>query len=353
MTKELYTKFLNNRCTTEELKKIVHWINSGSLDKESKRWGLENWQSFCEDNVASDDEKFRELFDKIQNRIDKETTKERKLHSRKSGWVTWMTRAAAILFIPLLSFFLYTVSQKDIAPYEYAQLSDNSMEVISPVGSRTVLQLSDGTEVHLNFGSKLKYPQTFTGDTREVTLEGEGYFDVAHNPDKPFIVKTEKLNIKALGTEFNVLSYANNDVIETTLIEGKVVMIKNLSEGKNKTLGDLVPGQHVSYNAQTGKMRSTKGSFEKYIAWREGKIVFDESPITEVAQQLKRKYNVDIEVKDDIKDYTYSVTFMDEPLMQILELMTIATPVSYKVLPRKKLPDGTFSKQKIIIKRKE
>ena len=82
-------------------------------------------------------------------------------------------------------------------------------------------------------------------------------------------------------------------------------------------------------------------------------MVFDGTPITEVAQQLERKYNVDIEVKDDIKDYTYSVTFMDEPLMQILELMTIATPVSYKVLPRKKLPDGTFSKQKITIKRKD
>ncbi len=353
MTKELYTKFLNNQCTAEELKQIVQWINSGTSDKESIQWGFENWQSFRDDNIAGDDKKFRELFDKIQNRIDKETTKERKLHSRKSGWITWMTRAAAILFIPLLSFFLYTVSKKDIAPGEYAQLSVNYMEVISPVGSRTVLQLSDGTEVHLNFGSKLKYPQIFTGDTREVTLEGEGYFDVAHNPDKPFIVKTERLNIKALGTAFNVLSYADDHVIQTTLVEGKVMLEKKLPEGKTKTLGVLVPGQHVNFNTKTGKMKSTKGSVEKYIAWREGKMVFDETPITEVAQQLKRKYNVDIEVKDDIKDYTYSVTLMDEPLMQIIELMTIATPVSYKVLPHKKLSDGSFSKQKIIIKRKD
>ena len=235
MTKELYKKFLNNQCTTEELKQIVHWINSGASDKECIQWGLENWQSFRDENSAGDDKKFRELFDKIQNRIEKEATIERKLHSRKSGWVTWMTRAAAILFIPLLSFFLYTVSKKDITTGEYAQLSVNSLEVISPVGSRTVLQLSDGTEVHLNFGSKLKYPQTFTGNTREVTLEGEGYFDVAHNPDKPFIVKTEKLNIKALGTAFNVLSYSDNHVIQTTLVKGKVVLEKKLPGGQTET----------------------------------------------------------------------------------------------------------------------
>jgi ferric-dicitrate binding protein FerR (iron transport regulator) len=104
---------------------------------------------------------------------------------------------------------------------------------------------------------------------------------------------------------------------------------------------------------KNGNIKSTKGDVEKYIAWKDGKMVFDETPITEVAQQLKRKYNVDIEVENDIEDYTYSVTFMDEPLMQIIELMTIATPVTYKVLPREKLPDGTFSKQKITIKRKE
>jgi transmembrane sensor len=349
MTKDLYTKFLNNQCTTEELKLIIQWINSEVSDEESKQWGLENWRSFREDDLTYEDKKFRELFDKIQNRIDKKAVKERK---PKSVFMTWMTRAAAILFIPLLTFFLYTVSKKEIATDEYAQLNIDTVEVISPIGSRTVLQLSDGTKVHLNYGSKLKYPHTFTGDTREVTLTGEGYFDVAHNPEKPFVVNAGKLIVKALGTAFNILSYSDDNVIETTLVEGKVVLEKKLPKGQNMTLGTLVPGQHVNYNAQTGNMNSTKGNIEKYIAWKNGKMVFDDTPITEVAKQLKRKYNVDIELEDDIKEYNYTVTLLDEPLMQILELMTIATPVDYKVLPRKKLPDGTFSKQKIIIKRK-
>ena len=353
MRKDLYTKFVNNQCTPDELNEVVYCIGNWTLVENSKQWGFENWKSLRVDNIGEEEEKFSELFDIIQNRIDKNEAKERKPKAWKIAFMTWMTRAAAILFLPLLGIFLYTLSQKEYLSAEFAQLSVDSMEVISPVGSRTNLQLSDGTQVHLNFGSKLKYPQNFTGDTREVILVGEGYFDVSHNPDKPFIVKTDKLNITALGTAFNVLAYPGDDVIEATLVKGKVVLERNSSDRYNKALGSMLPGQHVKYNTQTGNVCSTKGPIEKYIAWKNGKMVFDDTPITEVAKQLKRKYNVDIEVDEDIIDYTYSVTLMDEPIMQILELMSIATPVSYNVLPRKKLPDGTFSKLKIIIRRKK
>jgi transmembrane sensor len=348
MNKELYIKFLNNQCSPEELKTVVQWLKSGTLYNENKQWGFENWEAFHDDGNSVDDEKFMDLFYKIQNRIDKD--KERKPRGAKSVYIKWMIRAAAILFIPLLSIFLYTISEKELGVDQFTQLRVDSIEVISPVGSRTVLQLSDGTEVHLNFGSKLKYPRTFTGKFREVTLIGEGYFDVAHNPEKPFMVKTGTLNVKALGTEFNVLAYTDDDVIETTLIEGKVALEKKLPDGQRKPLVALMPGQHVKYNVKTGEINSTKGKVEKFIVWKEGKMVFDDTPITEVARHLERKYNVDIEVRDDIKDYYYTVTFLDEPLTQILELMTIATPISYEVLPRKKLSDDTFSKQKILIK---
>lgn len=349
MTKELYIKFLNDQCTSEEIKEVIQWIGSDVFGEKGRKWGFEHWKSFHDVTNAADDEKFREMFDKIQSRIDNETAKERKPKAGKTLLMSWITRAAAILFIPLLTFFLYTVSEKEIASGALALVKVDTVEVISPIGSRTVLQLSDGTEVHLNFGSRLKYPRTFTGNTREVTLEGEGYFDVVHNPEKPFMVKTGKLNVQALGTAFNVLAYGGDDVIETTLIEGKVVLEKILPEGQHKALGALLPGQHVNYNAKTGNITSTRGNVDKYIAWKEGKMVFDDTPISEIARLLERKYNVEIEVQDDIKDYYYTVTFLDEPLTQILELMTIATPVRYEVLPRKKLHDGTFSKQKILI----
>lgn len=346
MKKDTIIKFLNNRCTDDELEEVIQWAKTKALDKESESWGFDDWESYQTEYHLGDDEKYSLLFDKIQRKIGEK---------RSSGltlFTTWLTRAAAILLIPILSLLLYTLSEKRVESSIYANHAVDSLEIIAPVGSRTVVQLSDGSLVHLNYGSKIKYPHIFSGDSREVKLTGEGYFDVTHNPDKPFIVKTEKLNVKALGTAFNVLAYPNDNVIETTLVNGKVILEQKEANGKIKSIGAMVPGQHLSYNIKSGAIYSTKGSIEEYIAWKDGRLVFENASIYQIAERLERMFNVEIEVSDDIKDYLYTVTFIDEPLFQILDLMTIATPVSYRVLPREKLPDGTFSKQKVTIKKK-
>jgi hypothetical protein len=115
----------------------------------------------------------------------------------------------------------------------------------------------------------------------------------------------------------------------------------------------MVPGQHVSFNLNSGKTSSIKGKIEKYIAWKDGKLVFDNEPLTGVAEKLGRMFNVEIEVADEVKNYSYTVTLVDDPLLLILDLMTEVTDISYKVYPRTKLADGTFSKQKIRIKKRQ
>lgn len=356
MTEEILIKFLNNRCSDTELKEVIRWVNAEAFKEEGRGWVLNDWNSYRVEDNTGDDEKFSALFDKIRDKIDQDN-KEHKIEDFKTSpssvFIRWMTRAAAILLIPVLGFLLYTLSGKQQKLVETIPFAANSVEVIAPVGSRTIVQLSDGSVVHLNYGSSIKYPQFFTGDTREVMLTGEAYFDVSHNPEKPFIVTAGNLTVEALGTAFNVLAYPDNHVIETTLVNGKVVLEQNDADGKTESIGVMVPGQHVKYNSETGTVRSTRGSVEKYIAWKDGKIVFDDTPITVVAERLSRMFNVDIEVADDLEDYIFTVTFIDEPLFQILDLMTIAAPVTYTALPRKKLPDGTFSKQKIVIEKEQ
>lgn len=262
-------------------------------------------------------------------------------------------RAAAILLLPVLAVLFYTLTENISIKSQYTSAAADSLEIIAPVGSRSVVQLSDGSQVHLNYGSKIKYPLFFSGETRDVVLEGEGFFEVAHNPEKPFIVKVGDIHVKALGTEFNVLAYPEDNVIQTTLVNGKVVLEQSVADGESKLIGSMVPGQHVKYNWETETISSSKGSVERYIAWKDGKLIFEDTPISEVADKLSRMFNVDIEVDKEIEDYIYTVTFNNEPLFQILDLMTIATPVKYTSLPRKKLSDGTYSKQKIIITKKE
>lgn len=353
MTKDLIIKYLNNQCSEKELQEVVQWIkiNSDDQDEKDRVFGL--WENYKEDDNVADDEKFSAMFDRIQQKIESRSGKTVRL--QPSSWsvlASWLTRAAAILLVPVLAFLMYTLSERQSDLETLATLADDYLEVFAPIGSRTVVQLPDGSEVHLNYGSKLKYPSVFHGETREVELEGEGYFDVAQDPDRPFVVHAGNLNIKAVGTEFNVLAYPGDAAIATTLVEGKVLLEKQLPSYKTESLGAMQPNQHVVYNSKTGDITSSMGRVDKYVAWTEGKMIFEDTPIEQVAQKLSRMFNVDIEVDENIRDYYYTVTFVDEPLYQILDLMTIATPVSYKALPRKKMPDGSFSKQKIIIERK-
>eukprot|EP00825_Cyclidium_porcatum_P013253 TRINITY_DN16990_c0_g1_i2.p1 TRINITY_DN16990_c0_g1~~TRINITY_DN16990_c0_g1_i2.p1 ORF type:complete len:324 (+),score=-3.18 TRINITY_DN16990_c0_g1_i2:273-1244(+) len=262
MTKELLMKFLCNRCTSKELDDVIQWIDKEAFSEGSKSLAYDDWKSIQEKEYStSHDERFNLLLDKIHHKININgcVNQERKQKITFSVITTWLTRAAAILLIPVLTFLLCTLSDNAFFSAKHSDLVVDSVEILAPVGARTVVQLSDGSVVHLNYGSKIKYPQFFSGDTREVALTGEGFFNVAHNPKCPFIVKTKRLNIKALGTKFNVQAYPEKDKVGTTLIEGKVVLEQSSENGKPKTIGSLVPGQHVDYNVSTGEISNTKG----------------------------------------------------------------------------------------------
>lgn len=354
MKKEIFIKYLNNNCSDAEFAELVKWVIEKSRNKEGENWSFDHWRKFEPKLIVEDKKKYSALLDKIHHEINLKH-KEREINkvtvfSKVTKWLSW---AAAILFIPLLGVVFYLLSNNNFQTNKFTDFTVDSLEVIAPIGSRTVVQLSDGTEVNLNYGSRIKYPRNFTGDTREITLSGEGYFDVARNPDKPFIVKTGNLNIKAVGTEFNIQSYPCDNIITTTLVEGKVVLEK-ISPGKrSQQIETMLPGQHVTYNLSSGKITSHKGNIDKYIAWKDGKLVFDNEPITNVAKKLERIFNVEIEVADNAKYLTYTVTFYNDPLYLILDLMTETTPVTYKILPRNKQSDGTFSKQKIRIEKRQ
>ncbi|MBN1926748.1 MAG: FecR domain-containing protein [Prolixibacteraceae bacterium] len=355
MKKELLIKYFNNQCTDAELIEFFRWVKTDALNEEDKRWSFEVWNSYQGTSDMGDDKNFLAIFDKIQKRIDANSL-ESNTHLNKPLKLPiitkWISRAAAILLIPVLAFLFYTLSEKKVESTKYASLALDSIEVIAPLGSKTVVQLSDGSEVQLNYGSKIRYPHFFSSNTREVTLHGEGFFKVAHNTEKPFIVKAGDMNIKAVGTSFNVLAYPDDDAIETTLVTGKVILQRVKKDGKIESIGAMKPGLHVTYNLRNGEISSTEGNIEKYTSWTEGKLIFEDTPILQVTERLGRMFNVDFVVKDEIESYTYTVTFTDDPLYQILDLMAIATPIVYKTLPREKLPDGSFSKQKIILEKR-
>src|SRR5690606_15316656 len=162
--KELLIKYLNNRCTEAELKEMLRWIKKDALNEEDKKWSLETWNSWQDPGNPDDDESFAAIFDKIQERIDRNNVKA----GKSLNWLVLtnrMTKAAAVLLIPVLAFLIYMHSERNVESAKYAALASDSLEVIASSGSKTVVQLSDGSEIHLNYGSKVKYPHFFSGHT--------------------------------------------------------------------------------------------------------------------------------------------------------------------------------------------
>jgi transmembrane sensor len=346
MTKDIFVKYLLGNCTETEFDQLILWIREDSLNAYNRGIIKDIWDEFEPETESVERIKYTRVLDKIHHQININQNSTQLVIQKAptiNRILSILTRAAAILLLPVLTLLFYTnLSDRD----RYAS-NLNDLEVEAPASSRMHIVLGDGTKIWLNHGSKLRYPYRFEGDNRKVFLIGEAFFEVAHNKEVPFIVGTNHLDVKAIGTAFNISAYPGDDNIETTLVEGKVILNQRKS---NLEIKALSPGECLKFNSQKNIFTIESGNTEKYTAWKDGLLVFKNERVEDIAKKLARWYNVEVEITNEkVKEFTFTATFMDETLPQVLELMTLATPVSYKLTIRGKLSDGRFSKQKVLI----
>ena len=180
--------------------------------------------------------------------------------------------------------------------------------IVVPYGKRSIVELSDGSIVWLNSGSKLVYPATFRGKKREVYLEGEGIFEVTHDKNHPFIVVAENHEIEVLGTVFNVSNYPDEGVINTSLKSGSV-QINYKADSFLKMNESLLiePGTLASYDKGKNQIRVKKINVDNYFSWREGVFIFKSDPMKYIMKRLSRYYNIDIVIKNEaLANQTFS-----------------------------------------------
>jgi len=233
-------------------------------------------------------------------------------------------------------------------------------EISTPKGSRTQIILIDGTKVWLNADSKLIYPNQFSDTEREVKLVGEAYFDVQTNKEKPFYVRAGEINVKATGTSFNVKNYPDENLIETTLLEGIVTIEKAASEnGKIIELITLNPNEkitltkgdkteikeitslddHKDENNQAVPLRTIKGALltkdvnvAKAVSWKDNKVIFEKESFEMIVNQLERRFGVNFIFKNEsTKKILFTGTFDEVSIEGALEAMSFATPFTYKI----------------------
>jgi ferric-dicitrate binding protein FerR (iron transport regulator) len=172
-------------------------------------------------------------------------------------------------------------------------------EIVNPYGKTTELMLTDGTKVFLNAGSRLIYPENFTGKNRKVFLVGEAYFDVKHDEEHPFIVQLSDIRIKVLGTRFNVSAYPGDKVIETVLEEGKVCVRENNAGFFDKST-ELTPDQMACFNKVTRETNVKKVDADDYTLWTKGLMKLESTDLCRIVKKLERFYNIRIQFRDPL-----------------------------------------------------
>lgn len=200
--------------------------------------------------------------------------------------------------------------------------------ILAPSGQKSQLVLPDGTEVWLNSGSKLTYNSRYAFSDRVVELQGEAYFDVKHNKEIPFIVKTGVVDIKVHGTAFNVNAYADDENVSVVLERGKVSL---LSSAKQELLTYLSPNQSAIVSRNDGNWQVVSCEAQSEACWHLNQLKFEGTPVREVWKKLGRWYGVNISLSNVNPESTYWFTLKTESFTELLEMINRLTPIEYEL----------------------
>lgn len=321
---EILAKFFREECSIAEIEEIQAWRK---LSQENENTFIQQSQLF---NLFSKSSEFtpdaNKAWENVISKIDSQKTKTIKYTPKL--WLFARIAAAVILLITV-SYFLLTTQKPDI---QIVTLSEK-IEYISSKGEKKEIILPDGSKIWLNSDSKLSYFSNFGKEIkREVYLNGEAFFDVTKDSLHPFIVKTDKIEIQVLGTSFNVNSYSDDDIIETTLVSGKVEITKKKTLLGKDEIVDLEPNQKVSFSKKSAKFDTEKVDTEIFTSWKENKLVLYNEPMGKLVKKLERWYDVKIEIESkEIEKYRYTATFEDESIRKVLDLLKMSAPIDFKI----------------------
>lgn len=337
----LLLRYIRKQVTATERQYVEEWLKADS-SHETELLKLAHIYFAQEKQRRIRERDVYKAFDKVQRLLFRRS---RQLHISRLA-----AAAACITGLILLSSALFLLSKLNLH-----ETLTQKVSMTSKGGVPIPFFLPDSTVVYLSNGSTLAYPSTFDGKERKVRLRGEAYFQVKHNEQQPFIVSVydDKINIKVLGTTFNVQAYQEDAQVATTLLSGRVNLIVNRPDGW-KEEQSLYPSEKAVYHLSSGRMQVNRVNTSDDIAWIEGKLVFNDLPLRQVLEKLTRFYHVEFEVKDDvIYTYKFRGTFKNKSLVHILEYVKISSEVEYSVIEEASGMYAEPAKTKVILRKKK
>lgn len=316
MTDETLIRFITGQADGGEIKEIRAWLSvSDERGKELARmkncWILSGLENEVDQLIREPE--IRRILDQI----------------RQAG-KNARPNAVRMKFLKYAAILLLTMGLSGTAGYYISKrvvpFSSEYAAIIVPNGERSKVVLPDGSTVQLNGGSQLRFSPTLHSHTRTVFLEGEAFFDVAHDRSHPFTVESGEMRIKVLGTKFNVSSYPDDQTITTYLEEGKVEITM---KGHNDTF--LKPFEALEFDRTTGKATRQTIDDNRFSDWTRGVLNIKGETIEELAKKLERRFDIRITFgNDEIRKRIYSGSIKDESLDTVLEALRFASSIQYE-----------------------
>ena len=325
--RDLLAKYLSNEVNPVEKSEVEAWLDQSAENREELE---QNRKMLVTIDTFFNTERFDSVsaFKIVKSKLNAPKMKIIKKTKIRKEVITRFYKYAAILVIAVLfasaGFYL---GFRNHSPEVFSEIISTSTQVINEY------TLPDGSVVALNNNSKLVFPRKFKGDTREVTIEGEAFFDVKPNPEKPFIINAGNAQVKVVGTSFNVSAYPENEMVEVVVKTGKVQVI-------NKNADDLLVEKHVYLTpGEKGTLLKNNGIPEKsknlnpnYLAWKTHDFIFDEMPLNEVFKCLEKTYHVKIEVLEpELNNLKLNAQFEEKPIDFILNVVSLTFNINLSV----------------------
>lgn len=312
-------KFMGNEpCSQQELIALKKWLSDPASRQEVDSWMIGHWASAPEMDSHL-------LIEDVVRHIE---LQERRFNQRKPRYaylLKFYQKAAAILLIPLIVAGIFYFRNQHPS-------GENYLETIAPRGQKSQILLSDGTKVWLNSETKIRYPGEFAGNEREVHLEGEAFFEVTKNPRQPFIVHAADLDVKVLGTKFNVKAYPDENEIETSLFEGKVnLMWKDWAADQIKEKA-ISPNQSFIYDRKGHQLAPSRFAQEEIDGWRKNQLIFKDDTFSNLVRKVERWYDVQIVYDEKLfNDRRLTVELYEgERIERLMEIIGLALSVDYR-----------------------
>lgn len=290
----LITKYFNKEITTGEKAELFSLMQT---DKELHKEfvSMQNLSALSASLPAEDDE-MKAVSKLLQFKQTHKNEKKKFVHLTRH----FVGYAAAICLAVLSTWTIMNYQRDNVIEEELA-----FEEFSTPPGQRAQVKLHDGTVVWLNARSRLRYPNRFSGTERKVELDGEAFFEVFRNEEAPFVVSTEKLDIKVLGTKFNVFAYKGKNEFTTALIEGSVKLYQSDNESVAMYMS---PNDYAEL--KDGRLVKSKISSTDFLLWKEGIYAFDDIPFGEIIKKLELYYDITIEIRNKkLNNYKFSGKF--------------------------------------------